>query len=194
MKTILMDFWIQGLMPLQLFFVMAFVFFTFVIGQHILKRFGLGVRALGQAILIWLAGYGIFKFVVFPPLPASLLYTYMVLITIVVYFFISSTEQSWKSFQKPILSTIRGETPFYKRARMTVFIVLPLLAAWGTYDYIKPVLPERPLEFRSYHPRSPRSIMLQKEGIVLPPARKPSRNDGAPVYNQKKADSVVSEN
>jgi len=77
------SFWIHGAMPLQLLLVLVLTFFLFVGGNYLLKKkYGKGVPRFGQAILIWLAAYFILGYIIVPPIPVSLLYTFMGLITL----------------------------------------------------------------------------------------------------------------
>ena len=88
-------FWIHGAMPIQLLLVLVATFFIYVGGNYLLKKqFGKGVPRFGQAVLIWLGAFFILRYVIVPPIPVALLYTFMGLITIVLFLLVSSTEES----------------------------------------------------------------------------------------------------
>lgn len=120
------SFWIHGFMPLQFFLLLGFTFIALVICQFLLKRIGLGVPVFGHIVLFWLSGYLILKYVVYPPLPKSMLYNYMGIITVALFLLVSSSEETWKAFKRPILGTMRAETGKYWVSRIVVFTLLPL--------------------------------------------------------------------
>lgn len=169
-------------MPIQLLVVLAAAFAIFVAGNYFLtKRFGRGVPKFGQAILIWLAAYFILKFIITPPIPVSLLYTYMGLITIVLFLLVSSTEAAWKEFREPIVKTLSGETPAYRGARLAAFVAVPLVFGFGTYDFLKPKF-EEPIELRTVHPAPPQSVKVLGRNFTLQTAQNPYRIDDQGEY------------
>ncbi len=185
------SFWIHGAMPIQLLLVLVAVFFIYVGGNYLLKKnFGKGVPRFGQAILIWMGAFFILRYVITPPIPVALLYTYMGLITIVLFLLVSSTEESWEEFKRPIVKTITGETPTYRMARTTVFSILPLFALLQTYNFqgdcgltfpCKPKV-EEPLALRTVHPAPPQSVTVHGQNFTLQTARNPFRVDDQGNY------------
>jgi hypothetical protein len=153
------SFWLVGFMPVQLLLVLAVAFFAFITGQYFLKKFGKPVPAFGQAALIWVTACGIFKIVVQPPLPSSLITIYMGLVTVVVFLLISSTNVSWSEFKRTILDTLTGKTRGYRISRAAIVIVLPLLAGGLTYQFVNPPI-EGPIELRNSHAAPPASITV----------------------------------
>jgi lipid-A-disaccharide synthase-like uncharacterized protein len=175
-------FWIHGAMPVQLLLVLTAAFVIYVVGNYLLKKqFGKGVPAFWQAILIVLGAYFILKYVITPPIPVSLLYTFMGLIIIVVFLFISSTEAAWREFREPIGKTIGGETPVYRGVRTATFVALPLVFGFGTYDFLKPKF-EEPIELRTVHPAPPQSTKVHGRNFTLQTAQNPFRVDDAGDY------------
>ncbi len=168
------SFWISGYMPIQFLLILTVTFFVFVTAQYFLKRIGKGIPVFGQAVLIWLTAYILLKYVIYPPIPSALLYTYMGLITIVGFLLISSTEKSWKAFKHPILATVTGETRSYCIVRAIAFTILPILALIGTYNFMKPAY-EEPTALRMVHPNPPRSITVHGVTYDLQTARNPFR-------------------
>lgn len=171
---IIQNFWIHGYMPIQFLLILAFTFLAFLTAQYLLKRMGKGIPVFGQAILIWFTTYILLKYVIYPPIPSALLYTYMGLITIVVFLLISSAEKSWAAFKNPILATVAGETHHYYIVRAVLFTLLPVLALIGTYNFMKPAY-EEPTELRMVHPYPPRSITVHGVTYDLQTARNPFR-------------------
>ena len=160
---LLKSFWVPGFMPIELLGLLSLAFFLFVFGNYLLKRIGTGIPPFGQTVLIWLTTFSILKYALHPPIPSSLLFTYMGLITIVIFLLISSTEASWRAFKRPIVATITAQTYTYRIVRAVIFVVLPVLAWNGTYNFVVPKT-EEPVELRFAHPTPPQSI------IVYPPS------------------------
>jgi hypothetical protein len=125
-------------MPIQFILFLVLTMAGFVIGNYFLRKAGKPVPMFAQAILVWFAAYSIFKFVMYPPIPVSLLYTFMGLITIVLFIFVSSTEASWTEFKRPIVNTLMAETPVYKSIRTVSLVALPALIGYTTYANLAP--------------------------------------------------------
>lgn len=176
------SFWIHGAMPIQLLIVLVLTFFLFVGGNYLLKKkFGKGVPRFGQAILIWLAAFFILGYIIVPPIPVSLLYTFMGLITIVLFLLVSATEQSWEEFKSPVVKTLSGETPAYRRVRTATFVTLPLVFGFGAYDFLAPKF-EEPIELRTVHPAPPQSVTVHNQNFTLQTAQNPFRVDDEGKY------------
>jgi hypothetical protein len=173
------------MMPWQFLMYLGIVFVVFVVGHYLLKKqTGKGLSAFGQFFLIWITAYFFLKFVMFPPIPSALLYTYMGLISIVLFILISSTEQSWQEFKSPIIKTLLGETKAYRNIRAVSFAVLPILAGFGTYNFMAPKF-EEPIELRTVHPAPPASIQLHGKNMVLQVERNPFRIDEKGEYSDE---------
>jgi len=153
------SFWLVGIMPVQLLLVLAVAFSAFIAGQYFLKKIGKPVPASGQTVLIWLAAYSILKWVVWPPLPSSLLFIYMALVTLVTFLLVSSTDRSWNAFKQTIMDTLLGKNLGYRIARGATVILLPLLAGVLTYQFVNPAI-EAPVELRNSHAAPPASITV----------------------------------
>jgi mono/diheme cytochrome c family protein len=168
--------WIPGAMPIELLLIITAVAFIYVGVNYVLTKMGKRIPAFPQAILLWLGAYSIFKFVLFPPIPSALLYTYMGLVTLVVFLFISSTEKGWTEFKRPILNTVMAINPMYKGIRTVSFVVLPLLIGYGTYDFNVPKFDE-PIDLRTVHPAPPASVTVRGTNFTLQTAQNPFRVD-----------------
>jgi hypothetical protein len=168
--------WIDGIQPMELLFVITLVAFAYVGINYMLIKAGRGVPAFPQSILIWLGAYSVFKYVLTPPIPSALLYTYMGLVTLVIFLFISSTEQGWTDFKRPILNTVMAINPMYRQVRNVTFVVLPLLVGYGTYDFIVPAFDE-PIELRTVHPAPPAAVTVRGQNFTLQTAQNPYRVD-----------------
>lgn len=176
--------WIPGAMPGELILIEIFTLICFVTFNHLLKRtLGRGVSKFFQGTLLVLAAYTIFKYVLFPPIPSALLYTYMGLIVMAVLLFLSCQNNSWKEFKDPIINTLGGRTNGFKKVRMATFVILPVLVGLGTYNFMKPIIQE-PIELRAYHPAPPATIEVHGVTIDLQRAKSPFRVDEKGNYSE----------
>ena len=169
-------------MPIEFLLILVTLMGTFVITNFLLRRTGKPVPVFGQYILIWLAAYSFFKFILFPPIPVSLLYTYMGLITIVLFIFVSATEASWTEFKRPIANVLMAETPTFKGIRTISVVALPLLIGYTTYGIVAPKF-EEPIELRTVHPAPPASTTVHGKSYPLQTTYNPFRieDDGKPL-------------
>jgi hypothetical protein len=180
-------------MPVQLLLILTVAFFVFVGVNWFLKKRGRGIPMFAQAILTWVVSYILLGFVLFPPIPASLLYTYMGLITIVLFLLVSSDEESWTDFKRPILKTLGGETPAYRGVRTITYVALPLLIGFGTYDNIRPKFDE-PIELRTVHPAPPASVKVHGKNFTLQTAENPFRVDESGEYSNNVQEKHLDDN
>jgi hypothetical protein len=178
------ELWIHGAMPVQLILIEILAFILFLAGNFLLKKiYGRGVSKFFQGVLLVLAAYTIFKFIIYPPIPAALLITYLGLTTLVVFLLLSATDESWTEFKFPIIETLRGSTSGFKTARTITFVLLPLLVGLGTYSFMKPTFQE-PIELRTDHPAPPAKIEVHGVTIDLQKARSPFRVDEKGNYSE----------
>jgi mono/diheme cytochrome c family protein len=175
--------WQPGAMPIQLLLVIGVTFALFLTVNYLLKKNGKGIPMLAQGALVWLAALIILKYVMSPPIPSSLLYIYMGLITLVLGLFISANEASWTEAKRPVVNTLVGASPAYRGVRALLFVALPLGFGWGTYNSIAPpkVYPEPP-ELRTVHPAPPQAIKVQDKQFTLQTAQNPFRVDAEGEY------------
>lgn len=168
--------WINGIQPMEMLFILTAIALAYVGVNYFLTRIGKRIPAFPQAILIWLGAYFFFKYILTPPIPVALLYTYMGLVSLVVFIFISSTEQWWTEFKRPILNTLTAPTPIYRQVRNVSFVAIPLLVGFGTYDFLVPSFDE-PIELRTVHPAPPAAVTVRGVKFTLQTAQNPFRVD-----------------
>ena len=182
-------FWWVGYMPIQFLVYLTVIAAIFIGVNYALKKIGKGIPAFPQAILLLLGSLFFFEYVLTPPIPSALLYTYMGLVTLVVFLFISSTERSWTEFKRPIINTLLAETKRYKQVRNVSFIAVPLLVGFGTWNFMVPKFDE-PVELRTVHPAPPASTTVQGKSFTLQTARNPFRvkDDGEYLEVGKEAE------
>jgi len=167
--------WIPGAMPVQLLVLLAATFLLLLVTQALLKRIGTSITPFWQVVGLWLFAFALFKWVIAPPIPFSLLVIYMGLVTVVLFAWISATEQTWGPFKRYVLDTLIGASPRHRLVRAVVVTGLPLLAGALTYNYIAPVSISEPVELRNTHPAPPRTITVHGQVIDLQTAKNPFR-------------------
>jgi hypothetical protein len=162
-------------MPVQLLVVLTVTFLVVIAAQTLLKRIGKPLTPFWQVVSLWLLAFALFKWVLSPPIPFSLLAIYMGLITMVLFVWISATERTWGEFKRYILDMLTGASLSHRVLRAVIVVGLPLIAAATTYSYVAPPEITQPLELRGYHPAPPRTITVQGQVIDLQTARNPFR-------------------
>ena len=185
--------WIPGYMPVQLLLILTAAFFAFVGIGWVLRKQGRSLPKFTQAVLIWVTAFIILRFVLYPPIPSALMKTYMGLITLVLFLLVSSDEESWAEFKRPILKTLGGDTPGFRRIRTVTFVALPLLIGFGTYNTVAPKF-EEPIELRTVHPAPPASVKVHGKTFTLQTAENPFRVDESGEYSNEVQQQHVNDN
>jgi len=189
----LSNIWIPGWMPVQLLLILTAAFFAFVGIGWVLRKQGRSLPKFTQAVLVWVTAFIILRFVLYPPIPSALLNTYMGLITLVLFLLVSSDEESWAEFKRPILKTLGGDTPGFRRIRTVTFVALPLLIGFGTYNTVAPKF-EEPIELRTVHPAPPASVKVHGKTFTLQTAENPFRIDESGQYSNEVQQQHVNDN
>jgi len=189
----LSNIWIPGWMPVQLLLILTAAFFAFVGIGWVLRKQGRSLPKFTQAVLVWVTAFIILRFVLYPPIPSALLNTYMGLITLVLFLLVSSDEESWAEFKRPILKTLGGDTPGFRRVRTVTFVALPLLIGFGTYNTVAPKF-EEPIELRTVHPAPPASVKVHGKTFTLQTAENPFRVDESGEYSNEVQQQHVNDN
>lgn len=115
---------------------------------------------VAKAFGTWLFFYIVFKFgmpFITSPLPSSIIFMYMTLVTVAVLLFVSIFEDDFNSFFGAIISFIRGNDSDgfgRKMGRIAIFVIIPLFFGFRTYENIKPSF-EAPFPQRVIHPAPP---------------------------------------
>jgi len=145
-----------------------------------------------QAVLVWLGAFIIFRFVIQPPIPMSLLTIYMGITTAVVMVWVSASDVWWNEFRAPLLTFfVEQERKWVVGLRWVVLILLPLLVGWFAYQQVVPNV-EAPAELRSIHPAPPTSITFDGKTINLQTTTNPFRDkSGNPDPTALAAGKVV---
>ena len=116
--------------------------------------------ALTKPVILLVTVYLFLKFVVpnipgSAPLPASLIFLYLMLVTAGIVIFFTMSSESKEAFWGPIQRFLTGENlGALSSARYAVLIVFPLLVGWQTFGSTA-VSDAPPAENRTIHPAPP---------------------------------------
>jgi len=132
----------------------------------------LKVNALGWMSIWWLGLYIIFSFGVNPPLPSSIVFMFMGIITIVLLAYLSSNSENLESAKKEIITFITDNN--YVDYLTMAAVAIPLLVAFQIFlSASKPIEP--PLSTRTIHPVPPRELKFEGKTINLVTTHNPYR-------------------
>lgn len=112
------------------------------------------ISRLMQFLILVFIVYVIFKIpgVFGQPIPGSLIIMYMFFAVVTILLVMTSTEKSTRDLFAPIKGLVKA--PGRSLKRNVIFAIVPLVAAFLTYDRIKPGF-DAPVELRSTHPAPP---------------------------------------
>jgi len=129
-----------------------------------------------QAVLILVIAFGLLRFGIRPPAPWSVLTIYMMIVFLAVLVYVSSDADSWRSFVRPMWSTLVD--PDKRVVRLGLLVVLPLLLGYYAYSQAA-AKPQAPAELRAVHPAPPGSIQFRGKEINISGFDNPLRKDQA---------------
>jgi hypothetical protein len=183
---------VEGYMPMQMLFELAFAVAVFALVSHLLNKSGLGIPRLWQGvgfvafILLYL------KYRIYPPIPFSVRAMYGTVTMIAVFMWMSSNEEDWRKFKQPILNVLDAKTPFHKVLRTLYLVALPIIF-WGfSYNSFLPNLDE-PIELRTVHPAPPASTKVHGKTFVLQTSQNPYRLNAEGKYDQEYTNARIVE-
>jgi mono/diheme cytochrome c family protein len=129
-----------------------------------------------QAVLILALATVILRYGIRPAAPWSVFSLYMFIVLLAVLIFVSSDADSWRSFARPIRSTLVD--PDKRVLRLALLVVVPLL--FGYYAYTQAAAkPQAPAELRAVHPAPPDTIQFRGKPMNISGAENPLRKDAA---------------
>ncbi|NKE71831.1 hypothetical protein [Candidatus Manganitrophus noduliformans] len=154
-----------------------------LIALHALFERATGKRIprIFQAGLTWAAAYVFFRWILFPPIPSSLLYIYMAVVTVAVILLMIESPLSTEECKQRVVATILGETPAYRVAQAVTFVLIPFSAFLLSRYLVTPPPIGEPIELRVYHSAPPRSIEVHGEIYDLQTAKNPFREEEIPL-------------
>lgn len=183
---------IEGYMPMQMLFELAFCVGVFALVSHLLSKSGMAVPRFWQGILFWVFIVAYLKWRIYPPIPFSVRAMYGTVSLIAVFMWMSSNEEDWKKFKQPILNVLDAKTGFHKALRAFYLVAIPILL-WGfSYNSFLPNL-EEPIELRTVHPAPPASTKVHGKTYVLQTAQNPYRVNREGKYDQEYTNSLITE-
>ena len=151
---------------------MNFVIIIPLVAAMIALRFA-RIKVLGWMFVWWMAIYLFLSFGIDPPLPSSIVFMFMGIVTLVLLAYLSSNSESLELAKRTIVKFLTGKK--YSAYLITVILVLPALAATKVYlDANKPIQP--PVSSRIIHPPPPREIQFKGKNINLISADNPFRH------------------
>ncbi|HHL40791.1 MAG TPA: cytochrome c [Deltaproteobacteria bacterium] len=133
------------------------------------------IPKLLQFVIYVLIAYGIFQapyYLMGKPIPSSLILMYMFFAVITILLAMTATEESTRELFGPIKALV--EDPDKWLIRNVVFIIVPLVAAYITYNQVKPTY-QAPVELRSTHPAPPSSMKAYGKSYNLAKLENPLR-------------------
>lgn len=173
---------IEGYMPLQLLVELGCLLLLMGGLATLLGRAGWSVGLFVKSVVIFLVIFVWLKYRVYPPMPFSVLITYLVVSLAAILLWASSSEEYWQEFRRPIIALLDAETLSSKITRTAVLVLLPCLAglmAWNSMTAIK----EEPIELRTVGPAPPSSFKLHGQEVILQTTRNPYRVNKQGVYD-----------
>ena len=129
-----------------------------------------------QAVLILVIAFCLLRFGIRPPAPWSVLTIYMMIVFLATMIYVSSDADSWRSFVRPMWSTLVD--PDKRVVRLGLLVVLPLLLGYYAYSQAA-AKPQAPAELRAVHPAPPGSIQFRGKEINISGVENPLRKDQA---------------
>ncbi|MEK6695270.1 MAG: cytochrome c, partial [Nitrospirota bacterium] len=107
---------------------------------------------------------------------------YAIMTLIGIFMWVSSTNESWNDFRKPIFAVADGTTAATRMIRTVSVILLPFLVGFLSYNSMKPSADE-PIELRTVHPAPPASTKVHGKTFVLQTSNSPYRVDDSGKYS-----------
>jgi mono/diheme cytochrome c family protein len=114
------------------------------------------------AVALWLGTLALLKVGIQPPIPASVLMIYMVLVTVAILVFVAADEERFRHFVAPLRVVFEGSAP--RPLQLIVLAGIPLLAAFGAYLRVAPTY-DAPFEPRVVHPEPPSQFTFRGRRI-----------------------------
>src|SRR5262245_48706662 len=102
---------IEGMMPIQLFLELVLIFGVLTLVAYWLRQHGYRLNKLFQAIAAFAIVYWYLRYRLYPPLPFSIFATYVVGTCLAIWGWVSSNEEYWEDFCRPLIMVMDGETP-----------------------------------------------------------------------------------
>src|SRR5688500_19892927 len=175
---------VEGYMPMQMLFELAFCVAVFAGVSYLLSRSGVSLPRFWQGILFWVFILMYLKYRIYPPIPFSVRAMYGTVSLIAVFMWVSSNEEDWRKFKQPIMNVLDAQSGGNKMLRYAYLILLPILIGGFSYNAMKPKS-EEPIELRTVHPAPPASTKVHGKTYVLQTSQNPYRVNPEGKYDQE---------
>ena len=183
---------VEGYMPMQMLFELAFCVAVFAGISYLLSKSGVQLPRFWQGILFWVFILMYLKYRIYPPIPFSVRAMYGTVSLIAVFMWMSSNEDDWRKFKQPIMNVMDGITPFHKILRVAYLVALPFVFWAFSYNSFLPNLDE-PIELRTVHPAPPASTKVHGKTFVLQTSQNPYRINPEGKYDQEYSNARIVE-
>ncbi|MDQ3698784.1 MAG: cytochrome c [Gemmatimonadota bacterium] len=110
------------------------------------------------------------------PVPGSVLVQYMMIALVGILIYVSSDDDRWREFKRPVHSTMVDADKRW--LRVVLLVLVPVLAGFATYEQTRPRV-EAPLQLRSIHPAPPSQITFRGKTVQLTGLENPLRSRGS---------------
>ena len=131
------------------------------------------IPLIASSALILLGSYLFLRFAVQPPIPSSVLGMYMFFIGVALLLFVSSDDDRFAEFKRPLISLLTA--PERRLPRRALGLLLPLLAAYLGYAGAQTEVAPPALQ-RTVHPAPPNEIEFKGKRINVLTAENPFRH------------------
>jgi hypothetical protein len=165
---------IEGLMPLQALLELAGLVLLFSAASFLVARAGWPINRFAKALILLSALFVYLKFRIYPPMPFTILATYLVVGLIGILLWASSSEEYWREFRRPIVALLDAQTRWTRMTRTGFMVFLPLLGWWLTWNAMILHI-EEPVELRTVGPAPPQYFTVHGERMDILKARNPYR-------------------
>ncbi len=183
---------VEGYMPMQMLFELAFCVAVFAGISYLLSRSGILMSRFWQGILFWVFIIMYLTYRIYPPIPFSVRAMYGTVSLIAVFMWVSSNEEDWRKFKQPIMNVLDAVTPLHKVLRIVWLIVIPFVFMAFSYKALLPNLDE-PIELRTVHPAPPASTKVHGKTFVLQTSQNPYRVNPEGKYDQEYTNAHIVE-
>lgn len=119
-----------------------------------------------KALTFLISAFFLFIYDIRPLIPSSPFFIYLVITFFAVLLYVSSSEESWRKFLRPIPVTFLHDEPKMRVIRLALFILFPILMGIFAYQWSFPTLGAQ-AELRGIHRAPPTAIQLRGKTLTI---------------------------
>ena len=180
---------IEGFMPLQFLLELVGIVLLFTGVAALLERVSCPINRFFKAVLVFVTFVLYLTYRVYPPMPFSILATYITVGLLAVLLWASSSDAYWQEFKQPILAVVDAETLHTRVLRSVLVILIPCLAGWVTWHSMLTKI-EEPVELRTVIPAPPNTFTAFGKRFVTHEVQNPFRVNEHGKYDQRFTDAL----